>query len=123
MYLRKWGAIALLACGGVLAAWGNAPEKLTKQDAQKLKNPVANTKKSIAQGRATFMQNCTMCHGENGKAEGSLVADATDLTIAAASTRAGPAKARSSTAFATGRAIRCPRSNRSWTAKPTFGIW
>jgi mono/diheme cytochrome c family protein len=26
------------------------------------------------------MQNCTSCHGENGKAEGSLVADATDLT-------------------------------------------
>lgn len=80
MYLRKWGAIALVACGGVLAAWGNAPDKLTRQDAQKLKNPVANTKKSIAQGRVTFMQNCTMCHGENGKAEGSLVADATDLT-------------------------------------------
>ena len=26
------------------------------------------------------MQNCTSCHGENGKAEGSLIADATDLT-------------------------------------------
>jgi cytochrome c oxidase cbb3-type subunit 3 len=61
-------------------AWGEAPAKLTQQDAQKLKNPVANTKKSIAAGRVTFLQNCTMCHGENGKAEGSLVADATDLT-------------------------------------------
>ena len=27
-----------------------------------------------------FLQNCTSCHGENGKAEGSLVAYATDLT-------------------------------------------
>jgi mono/diheme cytochrome c family protein len=41
---------------------------------------VANTKKSIDRGRAVFLQNCTSCHGENGKAEGSLIADATDLT-------------------------------------------
>ena len=58
----------------------DAPAKLTRDDAQKLKNPVANTKQSIARGRLIFMQNCTSCHGENGKAEGSLVADATDLT-------------------------------------------
>jgi mono/diheme cytochrome c family protein len=59
---------------------GDAPAKLTQQDAQKLKNPLANTKKSIDRGRVIFMQNCTTCHGENGKAEGSLIADATDLT-------------------------------------------
>ena len=59
---------------------GDAPAKLTQQDAQKLKNPVANTKKSIDRGRVIFMQNCTSCHGEDGKAEGSLVASATDLT-------------------------------------------
>ncbi len=80
MYLRKWGAMALLALGGVFLLSGDAPTKLTRDDAQKLKSPVANTKKSIARGRVIFMQNCTSCHGENGKAEGSLVADATDLT-------------------------------------------
>jgi mono/diheme cytochrome c family protein len=80
LYLRKWGAMALLALGGVFLLSGDAPAKLTRDDAQKLKNPVANTKKSIARGRVIFMQNCTSCHGENGKAEGSLVADATDLT-------------------------------------------
>jgi mono/diheme cytochrome c family protein len=72
--------MALLACGGVLLVSGDAPAKLTRDDAQKLKNPLPNTKKSIARGRLLFMQNCTSCHGENGKAEGSLVADATDLT-------------------------------------------
>ncbi len=80
MHLRRWGAIALLACGGSLLVSGDAPAKLTRDAAQKLKSPVANTKQSIARGRVIFMSNCTSCHGENGKAEGSLVADATDLT-------------------------------------------
>ncbi len=80
MYLRTsasiTGTLALLA----LAAFADAPAKLTRDDAAKLKNPVAYTKKSIDQGRATFLQNCTSCHGEDGKAEGSLIASATDLT-------------------------------------------
>ena len=80
MELRRWTAIALLTLGAALLVNGDAPAKLTRDDAQKLKSPVANTKKSIARGRVIFMQNCTSCHGENGKAEGSLVADATDLT-------------------------------------------
>ena len=81
MYLKRWGAIALLACSGVLGVSGDAPAKLTHDDAQRLKSPVANTKKSINRGRVIFMQNCTSCHGEDGKAEGSLVASATDLTL------------------------------------------
>ncbi len=80
MELRRWNAVALLTVGAALVVYGDAPAKLTRDDAQKLKSPVANTKKSIARGRVIFMQNCTSCHGENGKAEGSLVADATDLT-------------------------------------------
>ena len=58
----------------------DAPAKLTRADAQKLKSPVPNSKQSIARGRLLFMQNCTSCHGEDGKASGSLIADATDLT-------------------------------------------
>jgi mono/diheme cytochrome c family protein len=77
--LRRLGVMVLLACGGALLVSGDAPAKLSRDDAQKLKSPVAYTKKSIARGRVLFMQNCTSCHGENGKAEGSLVADATDL--------------------------------------------
>ncbi len=74
--LRISGIIALL----VLAVFADAPAKLSREDAQKLKSPVAYTKKSVDRGRGIFMQNCTSCHGENGKAEGSLIADATDLT-------------------------------------------
>ena|ERR1700722_10356326 len=76
LLLRISGIIALL----VLAAFADAPAKLSREDAQKLKSPVAYTKKSVDRGRGIFMQNCTSCHGENGKAEGSLIADATDLT-------------------------------------------
>jgi mono/diheme cytochrome c family protein len=70
------GIIALCT----LAVFADAPAKLSREDAQKLKSPVAYSKKSINRGRVIFMQNCTSCHGENGKAEGSLIADATDLT-------------------------------------------
>jgi mono/diheme cytochrome c family protein len=72
--------MAFLTCGAVLLVFGDAPAKLSHQDAQKLKSPVAYSKKSIDRGRVIFLQNCTSCHGENGKAEGSLIADATDLT-------------------------------------------
>jgi mono/diheme cytochrome c family protein len=76
LYLRISGIIALL----VFAAFADAPAKLTRADAQKLKSPAAYSKKSIDRGRVIFLQNCTSCHGEDGKAEGSLIADATDLT-------------------------------------------
>jgi mono/diheme cytochrome c family protein len=76
LYLRISGIIALVA----FAALADAPAKLTRDDAAKLKTAVPYTKKSINAGRATFLQNCTSCHGEDGKAEGSLIASATDLT-------------------------------------------
>jgi mono/diheme cytochrome c family protein len=72
--------IVLAICAVAFAALADAPVKLTRDDAQKLKSPVAYSKKSIDRGRATFLQNCTSCHGEDGKAEGSLIASATDLT-------------------------------------------
>jgi mono/diheme cytochrome c family protein len=105
----------------VLLVSGDAPAKLSRDDAQKLKSPVANTKKSIDRGRAVFLQNCTSCHGENGKAEGSLIADATDLSTPSLY-KSGSSEARFSTASATGQAIRCPRLKRSSQTRLTFGI-
>ena len=77
MQLRTYGATVVLF---LVPAWADAPAQLSRPDAQKLKSPVAYSKKSIDRGRVIFLQNCTSCHGENGKAEGSLIADATDLT-------------------------------------------
>jgi cbb3-type cytochrome c oxidase subunit III len=76
-------AIVLLICAGGLQVSGDPPAKLTRDDARKLKDPVPYTKRSIDRGRVLFQQNCTSCHGENGKAEGALIADATDLTTPA----------------------------------------
>jgi len=73
-------AVAVLSCACALLVFGDALAKLSRDDAQKLKDPVPFSRKSIDRGRVLFFQNCTSCHGENGKAEGSLIADATDLT-------------------------------------------
>jgi mono/diheme cytochrome c family protein len=54
--------------------------KLSADAAKKLKNPIPYTKKSIAEGRLLFVHNCVGCHGQDGKAQIDVVADATDLT-------------------------------------------
>lgn len=38
------------------------------------------TPDSVARGRALFANNCTQCHGSNGKAQVNVVSNATDLT-------------------------------------------
>jgi mono/diheme cytochrome c family protein len=72
----KSGIILLLA---TLALTGQ-DDKISADAAKKLKNPIPFTKKSISQGRDTFLRNCVGCHGDNGKALIDVVADATDLT-------------------------------------------
>lgn len=67
--------IAALAIASVARA-----QALTTEQAQKLKNPVAYSKKSITQGRSLYLRFCVGCHGNDGKATMDVVADATDLT-------------------------------------------
>lgn len=55
-------------------------QTLSREEAQKLKSPVPYTKNSIARGRVLFMNDCTGCHGNDGKAQVDVIADATDLT-------------------------------------------
>jgi mono/diheme cytochrome c family protein len=69
--------IILLVAGLALSGQDG---KLSADAAKKLKNPIAFTKKSITQGRDTFLRNCVGCHGDNGKAQIDVVANATDLT-------------------------------------------
>lgn len=57
-----------------------SPEKLTIEEAKQLKSPVPFTKSSIDRGRTLFNNDCTACHGPDGKAQVDVVADATNLT-------------------------------------------
>lgn len=54
--------------------------KMSREEAAKLKNPVAYSKESISSGRALFLRNCTECHGNDGKSMVDVIANATDLT-------------------------------------------
>ena len=53
---------------------------MTVEQAKKLKNPIPFTKKSIAEGRTIFLSTCVGCHGQDGKSQIDVVANATDLT-------------------------------------------
>jgi mono/diheme cytochrome c family protein len=67
---------------GSTAVWGQAGNNgpISRDDAKKLKNPVAYTQKSLTQGKTYFGRTCATCHGLDGKAQLDVVADATDLT-------------------------------------------
>jgi len=84
---KTWTAIVgSAALGAFLFGWHAAAEdakpadRISQADAKKLKNPIPNTKESLARGRIVFLSNCTDCHGADGKAEAAIVASATDLT-------------------------------------------
>jgi len=53
---------------------------LSRDEAKRLKSPVPYTKSSIARGRVLFNHDCTGCHGNDGKSQVDVIADATDLT-------------------------------------------
>ena len=63
-----------------IAALQTEGKPLTQAEAKTLKSPVPFTKSSISRGRTLFMQYCTGCHGNDGKAKIDVIADATDLT-------------------------------------------
>ncbi|HXB70576.1 MAG TPA: cytochrome c [Candidatus Acidoferrales bacterium] len=82
-----WRAAVLLAAAAIflvtaclVAASAADDTRLTAAEARKLKSPIPYTKKSIDRGRLIYSQNCTGCHGTDGKAEVAVIAEATDLT-------------------------------------------
>jgi len=71
---------AIFATGTDSKARQDENRRLTSEEAKKLKSPIPFSKESIARGRAIFARNCTACHGNDGKSEVDVVANATDLT-------------------------------------------
>jgi cbb3-type cytochrome c oxidase subunit III len=76
--------IASAICAGSASGYRrgvqNETSRLTAEEAKKLKSPVPFSKESIARGRELFARNCTACHGNDGKSQVDVVANATDLT-------------------------------------------
>ncbi|MFN7928317.1 MAG: c-type cytochrome [Blastocatellia bacterium] len=73
-------AVVSLLFGISVLAVPISRQTLTREDAQKLKSPLPFTKASITRGRILFLNDCTGCHGNDGKAQVDVIADATDLT-------------------------------------------
>jgi mono/diheme cytochrome c family protein len=62
------------------ASFAAVPDQLSAADAKTLKSPTPYSKTSIDKGKRLFLQNCTGCHGDDGKAELAVIAEATNLT-------------------------------------------
>jgi len=83
LHLGKSALLALLLSGGVILAsvsFAAVPDPLSAADAKTLKSPTPYSKTSIDKGKRLFLQNCTGCHGDDGKAELAVIAEATNLT-------------------------------------------
>jgi mono/diheme cytochrome c family protein len=80
-------ALLLLSAASFLApptnratAADDADERISMEDAKKLKSPVPYSKESIARGKVLYRRDCTECHGLDGKSQVDVIANATDLT-------------------------------------------
>jgi mono/diheme cytochrome c family protein len=77
-----WGAMtaASTTWSDDTPAAKSSGERLTTEEAKKLKSPVPFSKASIARGKILYTRECTECHGADGKSLVDVIANATDLT-------------------------------------------
>jgi mono/diheme cytochrome c family protein len=86
----KYLLTTIVVAGAIAAAsatWSDdksadksAGATLTRDEARKLKSPVAFSKTSVARGKILYTRLCTECHGADGKSQVDVIANATDLT-------------------------------------------
>ena len=65
-----WRALVAAACLGLVAPAMAA-------------DPPVNDAAAVERGARVFQQYCTECHGQDGRAQLDVIADATDLTLPA----------------------------------------
>lgn len=86
--IRLTALVAALAAIPLQPVWGQTDKPLAVEtpplsaaDAAALKNPIPFSNASIAAGKQVYIfNNCSACHGTDGKALVDVVANATDLT-------------------------------------------
>ena len=67
--------VGVIAVGVRLSAnffFSSADLSQSKNEEQKLNNPILDTPESIAKGRESFKFYCRQCHGPMGKGDGSM---------------------------------------------------
>tara|TARA_R110002110_G_scaffold31396_1_gene110704 strand:+ start:9703 stop:10152 length:450 start_codon:yes stop_codon:yes gene_type:complete len=70
----------VLGCVAGISGISSAEQDPATSSAAGDKNPIPYERQSVSAGRTLFIQNCSSCHGTNGKAQVGAVASATDLT-------------------------------------------
>lgn len=83
MRIAKYGLTLglMLVCGAGLAKAEADEGELTQEQAKSLQRPTTLSAADIKNGPALYLQNCAMCHGEDGKAQVDAMANnAADLT-------------------------------------------
>ena len=84
LILRRLLALVFGVCI-IVAVWPGiaAQESRGKAEAQKLKNPEADTAETIEAGKKLYARHCASCHGPNGKGDGGMAlsgGEPSDLT-------------------------------------------
>jgi mono/diheme cytochrome c family protein len=72
--------VVVVLCSAALGELTAGTQSTPASDAAKLRNPIPYSEESMSAGKELYLRYCTDCHGLDGKAMATTVADATNLT-------------------------------------------
>lgn len=69
--------LALALCSTL----GAAADRMPRQEARQLENPVADSAETVREGRKTYLRLCQYCHGADGRAQANPDFEAPSLRV------------------------------------------